>query len=117
MILPDGGDMNPDHYIIDWQGDTPIVLNRSGWEDELLSIEKVRAQTHSKAVCEEYILKRYPLTVQSSMSLGVYPADQKDTMVNFIASCVDEENRVFDLIESASTLEEVQSVIPSWPEV
>jgi len=105
--------VNPTHYM--WDGEK--LAEWPGLDAELFEDEKVRVQKANKATCEAHILAKYPLTVQSSMSLGVYPADQKATMVNFIADCIAEENRVFDLAAAVVTQEELASIIPSFPEV
>lgn len=84
---------------------------------EILGADKARVQAANKTVCENHILKRFSLPIQSSMSMGVYPADMKDAMVSFIAACIAEENRVFDLVVAAATQEELLSIIPVWPEV
>lgn len=45
---PDG-DMNPDHYLVEWQGDTPVLISRPGWEDDDLRKTKDRAWERIKA--------------------------------------------------------------------
>jgi len=50
------------------------------------------------------------------MALGIYPSEQNDAMVVFIAACIEEENRVHDLLPTATTVEEVDAINPVWPE-
>lgn len=85
---------------------------------EMLIEAKQNLQTSNKAVCRKHIISKYPLETQSSAVLGVYPAEVKEVMVSFIAACIAEENRVFDLVEAVTTAEELEAVDkPIWPEV
>ena len=93
-----------------------VISEWPGWEAEQFQAEKDRVQTDNKSACENHILKRYPLTTQSSMDMGIYPVELKEAMIDWIAACIAEENRVFDLVGAATTREELASIIPTWPE-
>jgi hypothetical protein len=61
-------------------------------------------------------LTAYPEPIQRSAALGVYPVAYRITMADFIAACVAEENRVFELLEAATTLEDLElKNQPIWP--
>ncbi len=76
-----------------------------------------KIQAENKSSCRAHILSKYPLEIQSSAALGVYPEEQKTLMADFIAACVEEENKVFDKLEAASSLEALALVAkPVWPE-
>lgn len=87
------------------------------WPTKQLAAAKAEVQTANKTACTQIILSRYPLTIQQSASLGVYPAAVRDTMADFIGRCIAEENRVFDLAEAAVSIEQLAVIIPQWPEV
>ena len=82
---------------------------------ELLDGKAQRASTN-KADCTSHILAQYPEPIQRSALMGIYSAAYITTMADFIAACVVEENRVFDLIEAATTMAELNLVkAPIWP--
>ena len=116
----------------DWQvyqewlseGNTPIPLPPSEYYDLVddvwvydIAAHKAGAQTGFKADCDNHILDNYSLKIQSSASLGIYPSAAVDTMKTFIAACITEENRVYDLVEAAETEGAINSITASWPEV
>jgi len=77
----------------------------------------LKQKAENRGKCNAHILTNYPLEVQSSASLGVYPAEFVTTMAQFIADCIAEENRVFDLIDSTTTVSELKAVeTPTYPE-
>jgi len=116
----------------DWQeyqrwlveGNIPIKLQPSHYYD-LVGGEWVYdlvgniagKQAAIKAECKTYIYSLYPPEIQASMSLGLYPANELDTMTAFIAGCIAEENRVYDLLGAATTETEITTINPIWPEV
>lgn len=117
----------------DYQGsvtaNTEEAFNAMRWNDprpkptwtEML-IEWLRAyrgikQDAFREECEAHIYEAYPVPIQSSMALGVYPDAAVTKMKNFIAACIEEENRVFDLIEAAATEAAINLIIPIWPGV
>ena len=69
-----------------------------------------------KAQCTAHILAAYPANIQRSASLGIYASDVIDAMTTFIADCIAEENRCFGALKTATTLEEVDAVTPTFPE-
>ncbi|MBU0598732.1 hypothetical protein KKF61_07170 [Patescibacteria group bacterium] len=78
---------------------------------------KIKRQNEIKAETKAYILSIYPLEKQVSASLGIYPASYVTPMSSFIASCIEEENRCFDAVEAATTIAEIDAVIPVFPAV
>jgi hypothetical protein len=86
------------------------------WPVKRLASVKAELQQANKTACTNHILARYPLTMQQSASLGVYPADVRDTITDFVGRCIAEENRLFDLAEAAATDEQLSAITPVWPE-
>jgi hypothetical protein len=83
-----------------------------------LADKKVTKVNQNRSACESYITSFYPLTKQSSMSLGIYPAGDKATMIAFIEACIAEENRVAALVNAVTTIEGLEAVeAPTWPTV
>ena len=84
-----------------------------------VEVDAIRAeiQNANKADCTACILAAYPEPIQRSAALGVYPQATADLISAYIAACVVEENRVFDLLEvaTAATLSTIEA--PVWPEV
>jgi len=108
--------------IVDKFQDIPGGLTKEEQESEFLSQqlidERIKIQNSNKKSCESFILSEYPEPIQRSAALGVYPQATIDTMVDQIARCIVEENRVFDLLESATTIDELQVIeTPVWTEV
>ncbi len=71
-------------------------------------------QQRNRAACRAHILARYPLETQASMNAGIYSAAETAAYQDFVAGCVAEENRVFDLLETAADPTAVEP--PAWPE-
>ena len=69
-----------------------------------------------KQECTAHILAAYPETIQISASMGLYSLEVVDSMKVFIAGCIIEENRCFDELEVATTLNGVEMVMASFPE-
>lgn len=73
-------------------------------------------QTAIKQECTAHILAAYPEPIQRSAAMGIYSSDVIDKIKVFIARCVEEENRCYDLLEIATTIEAVGAVTPKFPE-
>ena len=74
-------------------------------------------QNNNKEACTAHILGAYPDPIQRSAALGVYPQAKCDAIRDFVANCVEEENRVFALLEAATTMAELEAIeSPTWPE-
>lgn len=73
-------------------------------------------QDEIKTECTEHILAAYPESIQRSASMGLYSLDVVDSMKAFIAGCIIEENRCFDALGVATTLNEVEMVVATFPE-
>jgi len=83
-----------------------------------VQIAKSWIQNTNKNACTRFILTKYPKAIQRSAALGVYPQGVVDSMADHIARIIAEENRVFDLLDEAVTIEELNTVeTPIWPEV
>ena len=63
----------------------------------------------------EVITKKYPLWLQSNVSLGLYPETVMTEMKAAITAVITESNRCEDLVGAASTIEEINVVTPNWP--
>ena len=73
-------------------------------------------QTQIKQECTAHILAAYPEPIQRSAAMGIYSANITNAMAIFIAGCIEEENRCYDALEAATTLEEVDLIAPVFPE-
>jgi len=74
-------------------------------------------QNNNKEACTDHILETFPEPIQRSAALGVYPQAKCDAIRDFVANCVEEENRVFALLEAATTMAELEAIeSPTWPE-
>ena len=93
---------------------TPIISPLTLAEVDAI---RVGIQNANKADCTACILAAYPEPIQRSAALGVYPQATVDLISAYIAACIAEENRVFDLLEvaTAATLPIIEA--PVWPEV
>lgn len=87
---------------------------------EALILADIRSAKQSviKAQCQEYIYGIYPAPIQSSLSLGIYSSTDVDIAREFIAACIEEENRVFDLLasEDITSVSEIDAIEPIWPD-
>ena len=103
--LSDGG--------IVWIGESDNIS--ADIESYVMSDAEVKQfkQAPNKEACKAHILARYPVEIQLSMNAGVYPAAEFEVYQTFLAACIAEENRVFDLIEADVN----STVTPVWPEV
>jgi len=94
-----------------------IVGYRKG-ENELayISLEAIKTglQERNRAECRARILAKYPVEIQLSMGAGIYSSDEITAYQDFVANCIAEENRVFNLIENSTDPETFES--PIWPE-
>jgi hypothetical protein len=103
----------PDRYALE----KGLYVEDADWPTKQLATARSEVQTANKTACTNCILGKYPSTIQQSAALGVYPVAIKDDMVDFIGRCIAEENRVFDLAEAATSIEQLTAITPSWPEV
>lgn len=72
----------------------------------------------NRSACSAHILSKYPLAIQSSASLGVYPQAIKDAMTDFIGRCIAIENATYDIIEAATTMAQLEAIpSPVYSEV
>lgn len=69
-----------------------------------------------KQECTSHILASYPEPIQRSAAFGIYSSRVIRNMTIFIAGCIVEENRCFDELEVSATIEEVNSITPTFPE-
>jgi len=74
-------------------------------------------QNQIKQECTAHILAAYPEPIQRSAAIGIYSSAVVDAMTSFIAGCISEEDRCFDALDAATTMEEVDLVTPAFPEV
>ena len=107
--------------IVDKFQDIPDGATKAEQEAEFLAAhlasEKLRIQSANKAACEAHIYSTYPVPIQLSLNAGIYGAEAKATYQSFLSACKTEEDRVFDLLEAAMTLELLNAVEqPVWPE-
>ena len=79
----------------------------------MYSFEEIKALAivENRGKCSSCILSVYSLNIQSSMNLGIYPEIEKNVMTDFIAGCIEEENRVFDLLDKAENETEIEAVL------
>jgi len=83
-----------------------------------LATAKITQQDTNKASCTTFILEHYSEPIQRSAALGVYSQEYATIMADHIANIIEEENRVWDLLEAAKTMEDLSLVeSPKWPEV
>lgn len=86
-------------------------------EAEWASGAAARLQESNRQACKAFILSKYPETIQRSAALGVYAPKILRAMSDHISRIIDEENRVFALVEAAETPEELAATEgPNWPE-
>lgn len=74
---------------------------------------KIKIQKKNRSKCKHYILSLYPETVQRNAALGVYKPKKKNKIISHIKRIIEEENRVFDLLEKSDDPKSVES--PEWP--
>ena len=86
--------------------------------NQLIIDNRLRIQTENREACKALILSKYPIEIQASMNAGVYSAAAFESYQAFLAACITEENRVFDLLNAATTIEGLNTIeTPTWPEV
>jgi len=85
------------------------------WQLGDLNEARRRLQTRNKKACRGHILAKYPVEIQHSMNAGVYGSESLTAYQEFLAACIAEENRVFDLLEAAIDPTIIET--PNWPEV
>jgi len=98
----------PDRY----QLDNGQYVEAADYLAKRLVSAKQELQQANRSACTAHILGRYPLPIQHSAALGVYPVSVRDAMVAFIGGCITEENRVFDLIEAAESMYQLEAISP-----
>lgn len=103
--------------------DTPeesgwIFQQDGTWSADIAEYKKGQ-QSIVRTGCQDRIYSLYSKEYQQSCALGVYPPYVVDACTDTIASTIEEENRVHDAIEAATTIEEVNTAVASlvWPEV
>lgn len=73
-------------------------------------------QNKIKQQCTAHILAAYPEAIQRSAAIGMYSDASTGAMATFLAACIEEENRCYDAIEVAKTVEEANAITPAFPE-
>jgi len=106
----------------DYTDDEGVFHSKEAQETAFLAQELANAkqakQTANKEACKSHILAKYPIEIQLSMNAGIYTPAEFEAYQAFVVACIAEENRVFDLLEAATTIEELNQVEePIWPEV
>lgn len=95
------------------------LLAKSQAEIDILEFnsKKETSKLQVKQECQDHIYKYYPAPIQQSMALGIYPSEQNDVMVLFIASCVEYENTINDDLTAVTTEFQVDQIMAniSWP--
>lgn len=94
---------------------TRLATEQDEWKLQAVEERRIKEQLKNKQACQAHILARYPDPIQRSAALGIYPSAVVTEMTDFIAACIAEENRVFDMLETADSPETVEK--PVWPEV
>ena len=97
--------------------DGEVVEMSLAEQDKVDLTEAIPArQTQIRQQCTAHILAAYPEPIQRSAAMGIYSADVTDAMAVFIAGCIEEENRCYDELEVATTIEAVDIVTPTFSE-
>jgi len=108
---------------------TAIEENGYGWKEYLQWVSdggitepyktfeewKEQYKNDAKINCSNNIYSFYPVPVQQSMALGIYPSEMSDVMVLFIADCIETENTLNEQYELATTEAELEAVVINWP--
>lgn len=81
--------------------------------DLLLGKAAKLAQIRSDA--SAIITAKYPLWYQTNVANGVYSEAIGATMKAGIAAVITESNRCEDLVDAATTVEEIAAATPNWP--
>lgn len=103
-----------DYEVFNFELRTKSVADRKAQQFKW-KVESIMAD--NKAECSATILGLYSLEVQSSMSLGIYPAEEVQKMREWIAAMIQEENRVYDLLLLAQSEVDLASIETVWPDV
>jgi hypothetical protein len=81
----------------------------------LAEFKAARIQADSEA-CTARLIEHYgSAEEQVSRSLGVYGVQAKDNMLAGIQATIDASNAARDMIDSATTVAQVEAVTVSWP--
>jgi hypothetical protein len=72
-------------------------------------------QERHREACQAYIFTQYPTEKQHSMNAGIYGSENLIAYQEFLTACIAEENRIFDLLETAIDPTIIET--PTWPEV
>jgi len=104
---------------VDKFSDIPDSLTKAEQETaylaELIISSRIRIQNQNKANCKSLIYTRYNQEFQNNMGIGLIPEATAATAATWIMDMREEENRVFDLLEAATTLEELNAIeTPTW---
>ena len=78
---------------------------------------KVIAQNEVKAACKTHILNNYSVEKQRNAGMDIYTFETCMAMSQFIADCIEEENRCNDAIDIAADIVAVDAVTATWPVV
>ena len=65
--------------------------------------------------CSRRIFERYPAGRQLSALAGLYDSANVAAMTDWIAANIAAENAAADLIEAATTVQQVEAVTVAWP--
>jgi len=88
--------------------------NGSAWiydlpEGKGAKLAKIRTEA------ETVILAKYPVWYQANVANGIYSESIGNTMKAGITSVIMESNRCEDLVDAATTVEQINAVTPNWP--
>lgn len=82
----------------------------------LLVSERESIQNKNRVSCSSYILSQYDEARQRNVALAGIPTAEGDAIIQHILNVRVEENRVFDLLDAATTLDALRAVPkPIWP--
>ena len=120
--------INPEHFQlrgtdVHWMDDAyDTPANRAIVADVVanygtlkLSVIKSEKLASIRANAKRIIEKKYPLWFQANVSNGIYSDAVGDTMKAGIVSVITESNRCEDLVDAATTVEQINAVTPNWP--
>lgn len=103
-----------------WDGYKLVEVD--GWstpqETETLESKIAELQEANKILCRAHIYKKYTLETQLNATGLLYGQDFLDTMNDFKARCIAEEDAAFDAAAACNSLEELAELPAiSFPEV
>jgi len=89
------------------------VLMKGEWYLPVPDDARQVLQKRNRTACREHILRHYPTEIQLSMNAGIYTADEIASYKDFVAACIAEENRVYNLLVAADDPTAIE--VPIWP--